>query len=340
MDTVLIITEFKKQLKARGYAEATVHWYGRSLDLFKRYLAGNNISDIRTVNHQVILDFQAYLMTTSMAMESQAVHIRAVKRLFEYLTESHKLLINPTEGIVETSRRNRKIGPVLTVEEVKKLLDQPNLSKRTHIRDRAIIEVLYSTGIRLTELLSLEVYHVDLKDKVLYIRKGKGKKQRVVPMGEGAVKYLREYIDKIRPWHVRKNRKERSLFLTDSGFPLKKGSVQFFIRKYRIEAGIKKPVSPHTMRRTCATHLLQQGADIRYVQELLGHHHLRTTQYYTKVLPVEVKKTHEKTHPGSDDRRRKTEDRKKDEDKGHHSGLSDLSEDSGPFSFNHPGGKV
>jgi integrase/recombinase XerD len=149
------------------------------------------------------------------------------------------------------------------------------------------------------------VYDVDLKDKVLYIRKGKGGKQRVVPLGKNAAGHIREYIEKVRPRHVRKNPRERRLFLNDSGHPLKKISVQYFIRKYRIEAGINKPVSPHTLRRTCATHLLQQGADIRYVQELLGHRHLRTTQYYTKVMPVEVKKTHESMHPNN---RRQDED--------------------------------
>lgn len=297
MDVIITIAEFKNQLKVRGYAKGTVHWYGRSLDLFKRYLDEQHISDMKKVRHQTILDFQAGLMTRPMAMETQAVHIRAVKRLFEYLTESHKLLINPTEGIVETSRRNRKIGTVLTIDEVKKLLDQPNLSRKTHIRDRAIMEALYSTGIRLSELLSLEVYHVDLKDKVLYIRKGKGKKQRVVPMGNSAVKYVREYIEKIRPWHVRKNRKERTLFLNNAGLPMTKGNVQGMLRKYRIGAGITKNVYPHAMRRTCATHLLQQGADIRYVQELLGHRHLRTTQFYTKIMPVDIKKTHDATHP-------------------------------------------
>ena len=298
MDLIITIVEFKNHMKARGYAQGTINEYIRCLNKFKAYLKERNIDDLRKVTRQVIFDYRVKVMSEPFAMETKATRIRAVKRLFEYLTSDHKLLINPAEGIVETCRRNRKIGIVLTIDEVKRLLDQPNLSLRTHIRDRAIMEVLYSTGIRLEELISLQVYNADLKDRVLYIRKGKGKKQRVVPLSKRAVKYLKEYLEKIRPWHGRKNLKERSLFLNDSGLPLKKGSVQFFIRKYRIEAGIKKPVSPHTLRRTCATHFLQKGADIRYVQELLGHRHLRTTQFYTKVMPVEVKKTHNNTHPG------------------------------------------
>lgn len=223
MNVVITIVEFKNHMKARGYAEGTINEYIRCLNKFKAYLKEHNIDDLRKVTRQVIFDYRIKVMSEPFAMETKATRIRAIKRLFEYLTSDHKLLINPAEG--------------------------------------------------------------------------KGKKQRVVPLSKGAVKYLKEYLEKIRPWHGRKNPKERSLFLNNSGLPLKKGSVQSFMRKYRIEAGIKKPVSPHTFRRTCATHLLQQGADIRYIQKLLGHRRLSTTQLYTKVIPVDVKEIHNKTHP-------------------------------------------
>lgn len=298
LDAVITIAEFKDQLKARGYAQATVEGYTKNLNFFSQYLKECGVSDLRNVNRQLIDRYKSKVMSEPIAMESKALKIRPVKRLFEYLVETHKLLINPAEGIVETCRKNRRIGTVLTVDEIKSLLAQPNLSLKTHIRDRAIMEVLYSTGIRLDELLSLEVYHVDLKDKVLYIRKGKGNKQRVVPLGKNAAQHLREYLEKIRPYYARKNPRERRLFLLNTGLPLNQGSIRAFLRTYRIMAGITKPVSPQTLRRTCATHLLQQGADIRYIQELLGHSHLSTTQIYTRVMPVEVKETHDRTHPG------------------------------------------
>jgi integrase/recombinase XerD len=237
-------------------------------------------------------------MAENNAVETNALKIRAVKRLFEYLVETHRLLVNPTEGIVETCRKNRKVGPVLTVEEVQKLLQQPNLSLKTHIRDRAVMEVMYATAIRLNELLHLEVYHADFKDKVLYIRKGKGNRQRVVPLGKRAARYLREYLENVRSFYARKNPKERRIFLLNTGMPMTPESVRSILFKYRKQAGIKKSASPHTIRRSCATHLLQNGADIRYIQKLLGHRRLDTTQTYTKIMPVEVKKTHEKTHPG------------------------------------------
>ena len=256
----------------------------------------------------MIVAYHAGVMAKPVAMETKALLIRPVKRLFEYLIESHRLLIDPTEGIVETNRRNRKMPPVLTVEEMKKLLEQPNLSLRSQIRDRAMMEVLYCTGIRLDESLSLEVYDVDLKDKALYIRKGKGRRQRVVPLGKTAGSYLKEYLTKIRPRWVKRNRKERKLFLTHGGEPLTGGTVRSFIRRYRIEAGIKKTVSPHTFRRSCATHLVQQGADIRYVQKLLGHSDIKTTQIYTRVRPVDVKQTHNRTHPNG--KRKKSKGKK------------------------------
>jgi integrase/recombinase XerD len=226
------------------------------------------------------------------------MRIRPIKRLFEHLVDAHRLLINPTEGIVETSRKHRKIGPVLTIEEIKALLSRPNLALKTGIRDRAILEVFYSSGIRLGELLSLETYDADLKERVLFIRMGKGRKDRIVPIGKKAAKHLASYLHAARTEFDTSG--QNALFLSRSGHPLAVSSIHALLRKYRIAADIKKPVSPHTLRRTCATHLLQKGVDIRYIQKLLGHKRLETTQVYTKVLPTEVKQTHERTHPNED----------------------------------------
>ena len=298
MDILTTIAEFKQHLRAAGYAPATIDSYRKNLDQFSRYLAGGNVTDLLKITHQTIIAYQTSVMDQPIAAESKALKLRPVKRLFEHLVKSHKLLINPAEGIVETCRTHRKIGPVLSVGEVKKLMDQPNLSLPAGIRDRAVMEVLYSTGMRLNELIHLEVYHADLSDKALYIRKGKGKKQRVVPLGKTAVKWLREYLEKIRPHYARKRPRQRRLFLLNTGAAMTPGAIRQALRKYRKSAGIKKPVSPHTFRRTCATHMLTSGADIRYVQQLLGHRHLKTTQTYTKVIPVQIKQVHNQTHPG------------------------------------------
>jgi integrase/recombinase XerD len=161
------------------------------------------------------------------------------------------------------------------------------------------MEVFYSTAVRLNELVSLQIYDVDLADKVLFVRKAKGRRQRVVPMGKAATGYVKEYLEKIRPRYARKSPRQRRLFLNVYGQALTASCVQTFIRKYGITAGMDKPVSPHTLRRTCATHMLAAGTDMRYIQKLLGHRRLATTQAYTRIMPADVKQVHNRTHPNS-----------------------------------------
>ncbi len=143
MDVVITVLEFKRYLKVRGYAENTIVSYGWSIDEFKAYLLSLNINDLRKVNHKVILNYQAKINKEPLAVETKALKVRVVKRLFEYLTDNNRLLINPTEGIIETSRQKRKIGTVLTINEMRHLLEQPNLSLSAQIRDRTVMEVLY-----------------------------------------------------------------------------------------------------------------------------------------------------------------------------------------------------
>ena len=297
LDIAVTILEYKRQMKVKGYAKNSITLYSWGLECFKDFLIARNINDLRKVTRKIMEDYQAEIMTQPIAMETKALKLRAVKRLFESLEQNHQLLINPSTHIVETNRQHRKLGVVLSIEEMKRLLNEPNLSLPVQIRDKAIMEVLYSTAIRSNELLSLQVYDVDLKDQVLYTRKGKGKKQRVVPLGKHAVQYLKEYLEKIRPRYAKKNPKERALFLTNRGPALTWNAIRANVNDYRKKAGIRKTVGIHTFRRSCATHMLQQGADIRYIQKLLGHKYLKTTQVYTRVMPVDVKKTHEATHP-------------------------------------------
>ncbi len=313
LDVTNVITGFVNGLKVVGYAESTLDNYGRNLAYFKKYLLARNLYDLRAVIPQIITEYQQAVAALPLAEESKALRIRPVKRLFEHLVNDHRLLINPAEGIVETCRKHRKIGPVLTLEEIKTLLACPDLSLMTGIRDRAILEVFYSSAIRLRELLNLETYDADFKERVLFIRLGKGRKDRVVPLGKKAGKRLESYLHVVRSKLDANGRS--ALFLNRFGRPLTGYCVHALLRKYRIVTGIKKLVSPHTLRRTCATHLLQQGADIRYIQELLGHKRLETTQAYTKVIPMEVKQTHERTHPN--------------ENKGHHPIISKTFESPG-----------
>lgn len=297
MEIQRIVSEFKTHLEVGGYASSTIDCYCSYLSYFLDYLKKIHMADFKQVTHEIVRNYQLLVSDMDLAEETKAMRIRPVKRLFGWLLDSHQLLIDPTEKIKETNRKNRTLPEVLTIDEMQLLLAQPNLSLRMQIRDRAIMETLYSSGIRLNELVQLTVHDVDLKDKVLHIRKGKGNRQRVVPIGKNSVKYLKEYLTEIRPRYAKKNPKERKIFLTDEGNPVTGNTIRSALFKYKKAAGISKTASPHSFRRSCATHLLQQGADIRYVQKLLGHRHIKTTQLYTRVYPIDLKQTHDKTHP-------------------------------------------
>ena len=168
----------------------------------------------------------------------------------------------------------------------------------TGVRDRAVLEVLYSTGIRLEELASLTIYDCDLTGGMLRVNKGKGAKDRVVPMGKHAVRLLKEYIARIRP----RSAGSRSLFLNRLGGPLSRQIVQLMVRTYARKAGIAKKVTPHVFRHTFATSLIKNGADVIAVQKMLGHASPKTTQIYTHVAGVDIKKTHASSHPREKDK--------------------------------------
>ena len=255
------------------------------------------MNDLRQLTKTHLLAYQAHVRKQPIKPETQALRIRAIKRLFGHLIESGKLVIDPTEGIQEISRRNRLPRPVLTPTEINRLLDAPNTSLRYGIRDRALIEVLYATGVRVGELEKMTVHHVDLDAQTLQVRHAKGGRPRVVPLGKNATKWLKEYLTQVRPRLAKRRPFERMLFIVRGGAPMGQTAIRELLRNYAKTAKIKKTVTPHILRHTCATHLLQRGADIRMIQQLLGHIRLQSTTIYTRVVPLDVKATHTKTHP-------------------------------------------
>jgi integrase/recombinase XerD len=302
---------FKEHLKVKNYSPATIVAYGMHLQGFFECLTKINITDIKRVTRDMLTAYQAGLMECraegKLTIATISVKIRSVKRFFEHLESSNYILINPAEYIKEPKKETRLPGAVLTEDEAKKILDQPNLSAMTGIRDRTILEVFYSTGVRLEELINLTIYDPDLQGGLLRVNKGKFAKDRVIPLGKHAVKFLKEYITKIRPQHTKKNKAVRNLFVTQFGKPLSKQIIEIMVRGYSRGAGIQKKVTPHTFRHTFATQLVRNGADIRAVQKMLGHADLKSTQIYTKVAGVEVKKTHSAHHPREKDKAVKEE---------------------------------
>jgi len=300
-----LLFAFKQHLQAHGRSPATVELYTDQAGCFLQSVAA---SDIRQVAKSHIEAYIAGLYEhrtiegKSYSTGTLCVKVRAVKRLFEYLESANIIFINPAESIREPQKEKTLPRHVLTAKEMQKLLDQPNLALMTGIRDRAVLEVFYSTGIRLEELCALTVFDADLQGGMIRVNKGKGQKDRVIPMGRHAVRCLREYIAKARPRLTRNNRKTRHLFVNYYGNPLSSQVVGIMIRTCARKAGIGKQVTAHCFRHTFATALVKTGADITAVQKMLGHVDLKTTEQYIRSLGLDIKAVHQKTHPRERDK--------------------------------------
>jgi len=299
---------FKEHLAVLNRSPATIEAY---TDHTKAFL--KSAGDIKQITRRDIEDYIANLYDYK-TIEGRpykigtiCVKVRSIKRFFEFLEKANIIFINPAEYITEPKKEKGRIKTTLTPKEARKILDQPNLGTLPGIRDRAIFEVFYSTGIRLNELCALTIYDADLTGGMLRINKGKGSKDRVVPMGKHAVRFLREYITKVRPKLTVKNRTCRHLFVNRYGGTISDQVAIVMIRRYVRKAKIKKQVTAHTFRHTFATVLMKNGADIAAVQKMMGHSNIKTTQGYLRSLGVDIKAVHQKTHPREKDR----EDRKR-----------------------------
>ncbi len=298
MDWNQAYMSFLSHLKIRNYAEATVRVYREQLKPFARFLEQKSIKDVRQVTYKDLTEYQEQVSKEPICRSTQALRIRAVKRLYEHLMHENHLLINPAEKIIETRLGLKLPKVLLTPEEVETIMSQPNCSLMVGIRDRAVLEVLYSTGIRVGECEALTIYDVDLKARLLRIRRGKGGFERVVPLGKEASSFLKEYLQKVRPRSNRLAPHVRTLFLSVTGSPMTNKMIRAMIHKYVKQAQIKKKgISCHTFRHSFATELIRNGADVVSVQKLLGHKDIKSTLIYTRVVPLDIKKTHQETHP-------------------------------------------
>lgn len=298
-----LLYSFREHLAVLGRSPGTIRHYG---DHVRLYLAELD-RDIRAVTRSeleaYIAGLYAYRTGEGKPYTTGTViaRVRALKRFFEYLEEKNIIFINPMEFIREPRKETTLPRDILTVKEMRTLLDQPNLGLRTGIRDRTVLELFYSTGLRLEELCRLSIYDADLTGGMLRINQGKGRKDRVVPLGRHVVRFLREYIAKVRPHFTRKNRKSRHLFVNFQGDPLSHQVVGIMIRTHARNAGFGKKVTAHTFRHTFATQLVKNGAEIVAVQKMLGHVDLKTTQGYVRALGLDVKKVHKVSHPREKD---------------------------------------
>lgn len=308
-----LLFAFREHLRIKNYSPASIQSYSEHLHGFFAYLEEIGIRDVKRVTRDHLQAYRVRIGERRNAegqgysVSTLCLKVRTVKRLFEYLEATNRILVNPAETLKEPKKENRLPRAVLTAEEARRILDAPNLSLVIGIRDRTVLEVLYSTGIRLEELTRLTIFDCDLQGGMLRVNKGKGAKDRVIPLGRHAVRFLKEYLTRVRPRHTRENRAERCLFVNQVGKPLSEQSTEILVRKCARVAGIRKKVTPHVFRHTFATELVRNGADITAVQKMLGHAHLSVTHLYTKVAGVEVKKTHRLSHPRERDQAVKEE---------------------------------
>ena len=270
----------------------TLAAYRHDVSFFAKYLLSKRLDGARTSD---VRSFLVFLRNErGLAPSSVARCLSSLKSFYDYLFVENLILENPTETI-PSPRPWRKLPNVMSVEEVDALITAPDINTLAGARDLAMLELIYATGLRVSELVSLKMSAVDLE--VGYLRSlGKGSKERVVPIGDVAKTAIESYVNNARPL-FQKKRRSGDLFLTRRGNAMTRQGFWKILKKYSIKAKIEGAVSPHALRHAFATHLLERGADLRSVQMMLGHSDISTTQIYTHVLRQRMREVHERFHP-------------------------------------------
>lgn len=289
-----LIHEFITYLSVeRGLATNTLESYGRDLRQYSEYLEADS-GTLDAVSRSTIVGYLLHLQGQGKATATIARRLAALKAFYQFLLRERRINQDPTANL-ESPKLEKRLPKVLTVREVERLLAQPDPGQPAGMRDRAMLELLYATGIRVSELVSLSVVDVNLE--MGYIRcSGKGAKERIVPLGSLAIQSCTEYLQGARPRLV-KHESEQALFVNHHGHRLTRQGFWKIVKKYADDAKIEKEITPHTLRHSFATHLLENGADLRSVQEMLGHADISTTQIYTHVTKGRLKEVYARTHP-------------------------------------------
>ena len=295
-----LLASYHERLEARGFSPRTIPEYLRNVERFLRYLETLGIFKIPQVDSRIIAAYQVSLLEEKyrdhpLSAVTKLRRLSTARSFFQYLLKAGVVSVDPTADL-DLPKRGRTLPKnILSKKEVAKLLSLPDLSTPLGIRDRAILETFYSTGIRVSELCNLKLIDVDTVRGELRVTKGKNAKDRVVPIGEIAGDYLELYLTKARRFLAPVS--QPILFVTKSGKKFHYTTLSHLVIRYGKKAGLKKQVGAHSLRHTCASHLLKGKADIRHIQEILGHASLATTQVYTKVEISDLKKVHHRCHP-------------------------------------------
>jgi integrase/recombinase XerD len=279
----------------RGLARNTLESYERDLTKYIQFLHNQGISEFGHSQKHHILTFLTLLKNEGRAAATVSRHMVSIRSLYQFLVRERMIEHDPSLNM-ETPKLVKKLPKVLSVSEVENLLEAPQTSTAAGMRDKAMLEVLYATGIRVSELISLDVADVNLAMGFLRCM-GKGSKERIIPLGRLAGDAARNYIESMRPKLVKPAKSDPALFISRIGARMTRQGFWKIIKRYAMEAGIAKDITPHTLRHSFATHLLENGADLRAVQEMLGHADISTTQIYTHVTRSRMKEVYDQTHP-------------------------------------------
>ena len=279
-----------------GLADNTRAAYLRDLRLLQKALGMKESEALLTVSRRQLLAYLSQLKQAGRSASTIARKLASIKAFYRFLTAERYIRRDPAE-VLEAAQRGLHLPKFLSVQEVDNLLNEPNLGTLEGYRDKTMLETLYATGMRVSELVSVPVQNVDLKMQYLIVM-GKGSKERMLPLGRTALKYLERYLHVVRPQLLHgKPEAAKELFVTSWGGAMTRQRVNELIEEYAKSAGITKRVTPHMLRHSFATHLLNNGTDLRVVQELLGHADISTTQIYTHLDMERLREVYDKTHP-------------------------------------------
>jgi integrase/recombinase XerD len=297
------VARYLEEGRLHGYSEDTMRRHDSGLRRFVVWCEERSLDDPKMVTRPMLERYQSQLFyyrkrdgqpLTTMTQRSL---MATVKNLFKWLTRNNYTLYNPASEIILPRKQRRLIRSVLTVDEVERVLAAMDLTNPAQLRDRAMVEVLYATGMRRSELTRIKLYDIDFARGAALIREGKGSKDRYVPLGERVQRWLLRYLDEVRPLLVL-SPDDGTVFLADWGEAFAPSYVNYLVRRYIVQAGIDKPGACHLFRHAMATHMLENGADVRFIQALLGHADISTTQIYTHVSIDKLRQIHAATHPG------------------------------------------
>lgn len=271
----------------------TLQSYRRDIEQYFNYLNEINLQNISSSNKTTVIAYLLYLQKKGRATSTISRNLASIRSFYQYISKNKLIDHDPTTEL-ESPKVEKKLPQILSPEEVELLLEQPQCVDLKGYRDKAMLELLYATGIRVSELIQLNMGDLSLEHA--YIKCSKGVRERMIPIGSIAIKALKEYIGKSRPMLIQSSA-ETALFVNINGGRLTRQGFWKIIKQYKNQAKINKDITPHTLRHSFAAHLLENGADLRSIQEMLGHSDISSTQIYAQIAKNRIKEVYKKTHP-------------------------------------------